>query len=149
MTRQPTAAVTLRPAKEGDRVWLRALHHAAMREVVEQIWGWDEAEQDRYFDRAFDIEKVRIVRLDSDDVGAIRIDSFEDCLFLADIEIEPAYQGQGIGTRLILELQNEAGGLGLPVTLQVLKSNRARQLYERLGFVVTGETETHYRMRWR
>jgi len=29
------------------------------------------------------------------------------------------------------------------------KTNRARHLYERLGFVVTEETASRYRMRWR
>jgi ribosomal protein S18 acetylase RimI-like enzyme len=32
------------------------------------------------------------------------------------------------------------------VTLQVLKVNPARRLYERLGFRVTGETPTHFLM---
>jgi RimJ/RimL family protein N-acetyltransferase len=36
-----------------------------------------------------------------------------------------------------------------PVELGVFKINvRARRLYERLGFTVVGETETHHRMRW-
>ena len=30
--------------------------------------------------------------------------------------------------------------------LQVFKSNPAKYLYERLGFTVYGETETHYQM---
>ena len=34
----------------------------------------------------------------------------------------------------------------MPVELQVLKVNPARRLYGRLGFQVTGETETHYLM---
>ena len=36
-----------------------------------------------------------------------------------------------------------------PVTLQVLRANpRARALYERLGFVATGETAEHVLLRW-
>jgi len=34
----------------------------------------------------------------------------------------------------------------LPVRLQVLKVNRARKLYERLGFEACGESETHVHM---
>ncbi len=34
----------------------------------------------------------------------------------------------------------------LPVRLQVIKGNPARNLYERLGFTVTGETDTHLLM---
>jgi ribosomal protein S18 acetylase RimI-like enzyme len=60
----------------------------------------------------------------------------------------PAYQGRGIGTTLIRRLQQRARKEGVPVTLQVFKVNPARALYERLGFKVTGETDTHCRMKW-
>jgi len=37
----------------------------------------------------------------------------------------------------------------LPAGLRVLKVNvGARRLYQRLGFVIVGETETHYDMRY-
>ena len=67
-------------------------------------------------------------------------------LNLANIRVAPEYQGQGIGTRLIGEMLREAHQQGLPVTLRVLKVNPARRLYERLGFVVVGETQTHHLM---
>jgi hypothetical protein len=35
---------------------------------------------------------------------------------------------------------------GLPVTMCVLKFNPARRLYERSGFAIVGEIETHYPM---
>ncbi|MEE9280835.1 MAG: GNAT family N-acetyltransferase [Myxococcota bacterium] len=38
---------------------------------------------------------------------------------------------------------------GVPVTLKVLRVNPARELYERLGFSVTGETREHFQMTWR
>jgi len=34
------------------------------------------------------------------------------------------------------------------VALQVILSNPARRLYERLGFTVVGQSNTHYHMRW-
>jgi RimJ/RimL family protein N-acetyltransferase len=41
----------------------------------------------------------------------------------------------------------EARQLGLPLRLQVMKVNpRARTFYERLGFIHTGETDTHILM---
>lgn len=58
----------------------------------------------------------------------------------------PEFQGRGIGTKLIQAVMGEAAGLGLPLRLQVLKANRARRLYERLGFHVYAETATHLQM---
>ncbi len=64
--------------------------------------------------------------------------------FLANIEILPDYQGRGLGAAIIHGIIAEADAHHLPVRLQVLKINPARRLYERLGFVITGETETPF-----
>src|SRR5882757_5443639 len=57
----------------------------------------------------------------------------DDEIFLGLIELAPEYQGRGIGSRLIRELIDGAGGKR--VTLSVLGVNdRAYQLYRRLGF---------------
>ena len=54
-------------------------------------------------------------------------------------------EGEGPGTRHrdILALARERAKT---VSIHVEKNNPARRLYERLGFVETGRTETHYRM---
>lgn len=65
------------------------------------------------------------------------------------VELLPQFQGQGIGTELLVRQLDEARQLGLPVRLGVLRESRARnKLYERLGFAICGETETHYLMQW-
>lgn len=119
-----------------------------MRPSVEEIYGWDEAWQEHYFQEHFDLAKRQIIRYGGVDVGVFSVEEQEDSLFLALIALLPQYQCRGIGTTLIRRLQRRAKEDGVPVTLQVLRVNRARALYERLGFVLTGETETHYRMRW-
>jgi hypothetical protein len=46
----------------------------------------------------------------------------------------------------VRQLVVAADAKGLPARLRVLRVNPARQLNERLGFVVTGQTETHFLM---
>jgi len=59
----------------------------------------------------------------------------------------PEHQGKGIGRKCMLLVINEARQLGLPIRLRVLKVNpRALTFYQRLGFVRTGETDTHVLM---
>ena len=135
--------IELRAARQEDAGFLYGLLKATMREYVAQIWGWDEEWQQAYFREHFDPSQERVVVLEGQDIGVLAIEEREDELFLAKISILPEYQGQGIGTQLIESLLDRAFGRGLPVTLQVLKGNPARRLYERLGFVVVGETETH------
>lgn len=65
---------------------------------------------------------------------------------IIEIQLLPEFQGHGIGTALLQRELRFADARGLPVRLQVLRENRARTLYERLGFRVCGETDTHFLM---
>jgi ribosomal protein S18 acetylase RimI-like enzyme len=140
--------VELRPTTAGDYDFVFGVHCAAMRSSVERIYGWDTEWQARYFREHFDPARRQIIRYCGTDVGYISVEQQETSVFLNSIAILPAYQGRGIGTTLIRRLQHRARTKGMPVRLQVLKGNPARALYERLGFEVIRDTETHYRMEW-
>jgi ribosomal protein S18 acetylase RimI-like enzyme len=47
---------------------------------------------------------------------------------------------------LIHELLEEGDKGGVPVRLEVLKNNQAASLYERLGFVRTGDNGLYFQM---
>jgi ribosomal protein S18 acetylase RimI-like enzyme len=141
-------AFELRPATAGDRDLLWGLHQAAMRDVVEQAWGWDEPWQRAHFHARFDPDAFSVIVAGGREVGALRLERREGELYVADLQIAPEEQGHGVGTAVLQHVIAEADGLGAAVTLQVLKVNvRARRLYERLGFYVTGEVDPHVRMR--
>lgn len=140
------SAVTLRPAAETDREFLRRLHHDCFRPWVEPIWGWDEADQDRRFSDAFTTDGRSIVELHGRAIGTIRTTHGQGALFIADIAIAPEHQGRGIGARLLRGVLAEADRGGLPVRLQVLRTNPARRLYERHGFTVEAVTPERFFM---
>jgi ribosomal protein S18 acetylase RimI-like enzyme len=139
---------TTRPATPADKELLRQIHHAAYRDVVERQFGsWDPADQDARFDQAFTTAGVRIIEVDSEPVGSIHVVVEDRHLFLANIDLLPAYQSRGIGSELIAAEIARARALGKPVRLQVLRANqRARALYERIGFRVIGEDEIRFFM---
>jgi ribosomal protein S18 acetylase RimI-like enzyme len=140
--------VVLRAATEQDKEFLYALLKATMREYVEELWGWDEAWQRAHFLEHVDPARSQIVVLDGVDIGVLTLEERQTEVFLGQIYILPAYQNQGIGTRLIRSVLDDAFAQELPVALRVLKSNpSARRLYERLGFEESDETETHHIMR--
>ena len=141
--------ISLRPATQEDHDFLWWLHCATMRPYVEKTWGWDEQWQAQHFRDRFDPATGEIIEGDGVPIGCISVERQKDRVFLSVIKIAPEYQSRGIGTKLVRALLNEADSRGVPVELQVLKVNPARRLYERLGFAVVGETETHYLMRWR
>ncbi|HLM00911.1 MAG TPA: GNAT family N-acetyltransferase, partial [Pyrinomonadaceae bacterium] len=67
---------------------------------------------------------------------------------LVSIRLLPEFQNRGIGTKLIKDVLAASIAKNKPVRLQVLKINPARNLYERLGFEISGETGTHFLMRF-
>jgi len=102
--------------------------------------------QQTLFLERFEPAHLQIVIVDGHDVGILSVKQEPDTLILANLQILPDSQKQGLGTAIIRTLLWQASRQGVPVSLQVLKVNPARKLYERLGFTVTGETDTHYLM---
>jgi ribosomal protein S18 acetylase RimI-like enzyme len=70
-----------------------------------------------------------------------------DALYLEQIFIDAAFQRRGIGTEIIRGLIDRATQAGQPVTLGVVKTNPARNLYQRLGFRITHENDRKFYMR--
>lgn len=57
---------------------------------------------------------------------------FGGSLYIVNLNVAPAYRGRGIATRLIYQLTEEYRHIF--VTLDVMKTNPAMKLYQRLGF---------------
>ncbi len=140
---------TLRPAHPSDRDFLYALNESTMREYVEAVWGWDDRVQTSYFDARFRPEAWQVVQVGGRDVGVLVVEEHDREIYVARIAIVPECQGRGFGSAVIRSLMDEAVTSGRELTLDVLHVNeRARSLYERLGFVVHAESDTHASMRW-
>jgi len=140
----------LRDVTEADRDWLYDLNRAAMRDYVIQTWGaWDEVFQRSHFDDHFTTLDQQIIVVDGADAGVLIVHHEPTRLVLGEIQLLPDYQSRGIGTAVVRDLLARAASAALPLELQVLKVNPARALYERLGFAVVGETDTHHLMRAR
>ena len=137
----------LRQATPNDLNQLFRLHRLTMHNHVEAIWGWDEAQQEQRFRDRFNPSTCKIITVEGQDVGVLCIEEQEDRVSLHIIEILPEFQNHGIGTFVLRTILAEAQRKGKPTVLQVFKINPALRLYQRLGFVITGETETHYLMR--
>lgn len=142
--------VALRPAVASDEPFARATHHRAYREVIErQFGGFDLPLQDGFFARAWAQPGFVIVIFDGHEAGFARFERTPEALVVHELVLLPAYQGLGLGTELLRAAQTWAAARELPVTLQVLRENRAALLYRRLGFEPFGESGPHIQMRWK
>ena len=144
-----TRVLSFQPATSVDRDWMFALHERSMRAMVELTYGeWDAARQRAKFDTRTETD-VRIVLAGSERVGAVYLEDKPDgSLYVGLIEIDPAFQNQGLGGAVLHHLALEAGASDRALTLSVRHANsNAKRLYERLGFRIIGEDETHFHMR--
>jgi ribosomal protein S18 acetylase RimI-like enzyme len=140
-------SITLRPATEQDSELVYAIKKTAFRAYVEQTFGWDEAAQRAKHSENFNPATIHIISYKSADVGWIGVERANAFIYVDNIHILPEYQNLGIGTILLKRHLAEGAERNIPVTLRVLKvNNRARALYQRLGFSVTSEIETHFLM---
>lgn len=139
---------SLRPAAKDELAELYAVHRAAMETYVAQTWGrWDDPWQREHFETHWPDVRLAI-EASGELAGFLDLDEQGPSIYVGNIELKPEVQRRGIGTAILKAVQQRAAIKGVPVTLQVLKVNPARALYERLGFRETGQTETHHLMAW-
>ena len=140
-------SLKLRKASQDDKEFAYQVKKAAFRGYVERAWGWEEDEQRKLHDRRFWAQDFRVIELDGKDVGIMSVAIEPDCVSVNQLYILPEHQGQGVGRGCMSMVVEVGSKLSLPVRLRVLKVNpRAVSFYERLGFAITGDTDTHFLM---
>lgn len=137
---------SLRAASQADFEFLYNLKKSCLEDYVAATWGWDESFQRSHFVHHFNPANTSIIIVDGTDVGELSLEERAGGIYLAGIYILPSYQGKGLGTAILQELIEHAQAQKLALRLQVLRVNPARGLYERLGFRIVAENETHYQM---
>ena len=140
--------ITLRPATLADYDFGFYIKKQALGEYIDKTWGWDENEQLEYYKKEFTTDNTCIIMHKDQRIGWFVLQRAEKEDYLHIIYLFPEYQNQGIGTSIIRDVINQAKADGKSVILNVLKVNqRAKALYERLGFLKYDETETHFLMK--
>jgi ribosomal protein S18 acetylase RimI-like enzyme len=146
----------LRPSSSDDQDFLFQLY-ASTRQAEFAALGWDSAQlepllrmqfasQQRWYETAYAQAEQQIVMLGETPIGRIIVQRAANANTLVDISLLPAYRGGGIGGGLIRDLIAECSRAKVHLRLQVLKTNPAAHLYERLGFVKTGEEGMYVQM---
>ena len=140
-------AMSIRRARESDSDFVFAVKEAAFREYVDQVWGWDRIRQRKMHDARFASQDVRIIRFQANDIGYFSTSATADSVRIHQMFVLPEYQGKGLGSACVNRIVADARAQKKPVTLQVLKINtRGIAFYQRLGFKIVGEDDTHVQM---
>lgn len=137
----------LRPATDEDYDFLWRVASTTMHRYVAAIWAWEDKWQEQRFRAKFDAPKWQIITVEGQDAGGMSVGWHATSVSLEYLYLLPSFQGQGIGSAAVRRLIAEAYSAGVPLTLDVLRSNPdALRLYERLGLRVVGENEERFFM---
>ena len=136
----------IRFATPDDRDSIYDLKKDNLCPYVERIWGWDEDYQIKDFDKKFlNIQQFNVIEVANQFAGFVQY-SFEYPYFeVANIHLLPEYRGKGIGSEILRYLQKACIAHDRKIRIGCFKENhRAKHLYQKLGFMQTKETDTHY-----
>ena len=131
---------TQRSCVDRDLDYLYACYKRTMQQHVELAFGWDESLQRTGFLANARPADCTLLSRNEESIGFVWVQK-SDRWTLRLICIEPEYQGHGIGTSCIRNLIDDARQNSKELTLRVFKSNRAIDLYLRLGLRVIGGDE--------
>lgn len=110
--------------REFDLLWIE--------EAFNQAWGWREQ---------------WLVMEGEAVLGFCSLSQDRQALFIRELHLVPEQRGRGVGSQVLETLAEWAAQRRLPLLrLMVFKSNPARQLYRRHGFVEMGEDDCFVRM---
>ncbi|MES2313261.1 MAG: GNAT family N-acetyltransferase [Pseudomonadota bacterium] len=150
----------LRAAEQPDLAFLRTLYETLRADDLASL-EWPEATrrafldsqfafQHHHFTTHFERAEFLVLQHHGDTVGRLYLLREPPRWLIVDIALLPAWQGRGIGTTLLQQLQQDAQdartqGLALHVRLD---NPRAHALYARLGFREEGVEGMHRLMHW-
>ena len=136
--------LTLHEVTPADEPFLYRVYADSRREELARVaWTDDEREafltsqfaaQYRYYREHYDGATYHMVLAEGVPVGRLFVARWTDEIRIMDVAVLTERRGAGIGTRLLRALCDEADAIGIPLGIHVEKHNRARRLYERLGF---------------
>ena len=151
--------ISLRPYRADDQEFLFKLYASTRLHEIAGF-GWPPAQQEMFLRMQFDAQRRsyemayghaehQIVEQDGQPIGRMMVSRNEGSRLLVDIALLAEHRSHGIGGELLRELIRECARDRVPLRLQVLKTNPAVRLYERLGFKHTGEDQMYMQMELR
>lgn len=141
--------ISSRPVNDGDRSFLLRLY-ASVREAEMALVPWT-TEQKRAFIEMQFAAQIRgyaevypqalhqIICRNGQPAGRIYWSREAERLHILDITVDPQWRNQGIGSRVLNTLLEEADRDAKPVTIHVEDFNPSRRLFERLGFEIASQ----------
>ncbi|WP_150622223.1 GNAT family N-acetyltransferase [Pandoraea horticolens] len=139
--------VSLRAALNSDLPFLLTLRKLTMTEHLLRVGlaTDDEAHCQRI---NANFEDAKIICQGSAPVGLLKLTRTHGMWHLWQIQLLPDRQGRGLGEAVLRGILEEARAEGASISLSVVHGNRARRLYEKLGFRPVKESSVDAQLVW-
>ena len=131
--------IELQAAGGHDFESLLALRLRAMRPSLQRLGRYDEQRARERLTAGFDPDYTQHIVQDGRRLGFVVLKPLSHALRLEHLYVEPGAQGLGIGGQVLGWVCAQADRMQLPVEVCVLKHSDALRLYQRHGFVITGD----------
>ena len=138
--------VTYRRALPTDKAAIERLFEEMLRSVGDSADGGYES---GYLNRFFGgHDRIYAAEANGEVVGYISVELHPDFVYIDDISVTESFRGMGIGTKLIALAEQYAAERNVSSSvLHVERTNvAARYLYQRLGYTVTDDEDSRFRM---
>jgi len=151
-------SIATRSVTPEDQSFLVELYKSSRGDDLRGL-GWDEQRISEFLDMQYEAQQNfyesdyreaadELILLADKPIGRLMIESRPHEIRCIDLGLLPEYRERGLGTEIIQKLQEKARREKKPLRLQVIRFSRAVNLFDRLGFVRTSETGTHFQMEW-
>ncbi len=137
--------IKYRPALKSDLNFLLSLRIQTMNPhlIASSLPVSDEAHLQRI---EYQFKHATIIEINKRAIGLLKVHRQANNIELIQIQVAPSCQGKGIGRRILNDLIKEAIESEKSITLSVLKTNQAKNLYLSVGFKIVGEIDDSYLM---
>lgn len=148
----------LRPETAEDEGLSRAIYASTREEELARV-PWSDEQKAAFVSMQFEAQRsyyreiypdaaYDVVLVDGEEAGRLYVARLAGEIRVVDIALLPAYRGRGVGATLLTGILDEGRASGRTVVIHVEHENRARTLYDRLGFLPVEEVGVYTRMEW-
>jgi ribosomal protein S18 acetylase RimI-like enzyme len=117
-----------------DVAFCWTIYREAMQPLTAELMQWNEDAQRRGIEATLGDDDASILISDDTDAGWLHVVETRRDIHLGHLYLAPQARNHGLGTTFLRWMGERARRKDKNFTLEVLKNNRARRLYERLGF---------------
>jgi uncharacterized protein len=140
--------LAFRRASSSDFQFCWSLYRDLMKPLTTELLEWNETGQRQVIEQSLTDSGTFIIVVRDTDIGWLQTRETPEEIYLGQLYVVPSMQSRGIGSAIIRQLCDRAHQEGKALSLDVMKNNRARLLYERFGFRTIGVSQYKNNMRW-